>query len=105
MPIRSKKPTLKTVFLSGILLTELAGRGAFAEPEPVEELQNLVVSGQSLHSDQVTALKSPTLILNVPQSLSIITAERIQDQGFSSIHDLVDYTPGVTTSQGENHRD
>lgn len=74
-------------------------------PQAAVELHGLVVTGQSLQSDQATALKSPTLILNVPQSLSIITAERIQDQGFNSIQDLVDYTPGVTTSQGEAHRD
>jgi len=73
--------------------------------EGVEELQGLVVTGQSLYSDQVTALKSPTLIIDVPQSLSIITSKQIQDQGFDSIHDMVDYIPGLTTSQGEGHRD
>jgi catecholate siderophore receptor len=73
--------------------------------EPVQELQDVVVTGQSLQSDQASALKSPTLILNVPQSLSIFTAEQIEAQGFDSMRDLVDYTPGVTTSQGEGHRD
>lgn len=81
---------------------ETAARSAAS---PVNELDDLVVSGQSLQSDQATALKSPTLIIDVPQSLSIITAEQIRNQGFDSIRDLVDYTPGVTTSQGEGHRD
>lgn len=74
-------------------------------PPNIEELEELTVTGQSLHSDQITALKSPTKTLNVPQSLSIVTAEQIEDQGFDSIRDIVDYTPGVTTSQGEGHRD
>jgi catecholate siderophore receptor len=71
----------------------------------VQELDDFVVSGQYLYTDQINALKSPTPIIDVPQSLSLITAEQIKNQGFDSIRDLVDYTPGVTTSQGEGHRD
>ncbi len=75
------------------------------EAGSIETLDDIVVTGQSLYSDQAVALKSPTLILNVPQSLSLVTAEQIEEQGFNSIRDVVDYTPGVTTSQGEGHRD
>nr|WP_070960167.1 TonB-dependent siderophore receptor [Hyphomonas sp. Mor2] len=65
----------------------------------------IVVVGQYLYTDQVNALKSPTPIIDVPQSLSIVTADQILRQGFTSIGDIIDYTPGVTTSQGEGHRD
>ena len=65
----------------------------------------IVVVGQYLYADQVNALKSPTPVIDVPQSLSIITADQILQQGFNSIGDLIDYTPGVNTSQGEGHRD
>ena len=37
--------------------------------------------------------------------MSITTAEEIVNQGFDSIGDIVLYTPGVTQSQGEGHRD
>ena len=81
----------------------LAGAGlAVAEPKIEEEI---VVKGQYLSIDEVTALKTPTPILDVPQSLSIITAEQISQQGFNAIGDIVNYTPGVSTSQGEGHRD
>ena len=68
-------------------------------------VEELVVRGQYLYRDQVNALRTPTPIIDVPQSLSIITAEQITQQGFTSIGDIINYTPGVNTSQGEGHRD
>ena len=53
----------------------------------------------------VRALRTPTPIIDVPQSLSIITAEQIERRGYSSIADIVSYLPGVNMSQGEGHRD
>ena len=69
------------------------------------EIDELVVTGQYLYNDQVNALRSPTPIIDVPQSLSIVTGEQIAIQGFNAIGDIVEYTPGITTSQGEGHRD
>ncbi|MCX7553597.1 TonB-dependent siderophore receptor [Marinicella sp. S1101] len=69
------------------------------------DLDNLVVVGNFLYSDQVNALKSPTPIIDVPQSLSITTADEISQRGFTSISEIIDYTPGVNNSQGEGHRD
>ncbi len=70
-----------------------------------EEVEEIIVKGKVLYSDQVNALKTPVPILDVPQSLSIITDEDIRKQGFREIGDIVRYTPGVNTSQGEGHRD
>ncbi|MEE4315433.1 MAG: TonB-dependent siderophore receptor [Erythrobacter sp.] len=66
---------------------------------------NIVVTGDVLYSNQINATKTPTPIIDVPQSLSITTADQIIRQGFDSIGDIVLYTPGVTNSQGEGHRD
>lgn len=66
---------------------------------------HIVVTGQVLYTDQVNALKSPTPIIDVPQSLSITTEEQIKERGFTSIRDIIDYTPGVNSTQGEGHRD
>lgn len=65
----------------------------------------IVVVGRYLYSDQINALKAPTPIIDVPQSLSILTADQISQRGFSSVGQIVDYTVGVTNSQGEGHRD
>ena len=83
-------------------LTLANSASAFAQTNMDDEI---LVTGRYLFADQVNALKSPTPIIDVPQSLSIITAEQITNQGFNSIADIIDYTPGVNTSQGEGHRD
>ncbi len=69
------------------------------------EGSQIVVTGQVLYSDRVNSVKTPTPVIDVPQSLSIVTSEQITQQGFDSIDDIVLYTPGVTSSQGEGHRD
>ena len=71
----------------------------------VVTLDEFVAVGRYLNTDQVNALRTPTPVLDVPQSLSIVTADLITLQGFRSIGDIVNYTPGVNTSQGEGHRD
>ena len=74
----------------------------FAQDSEVEEV---VVKGKVLQSDQVNALKTPTPIINVPQSLTIVTDEEMLKKGMRSVGDIIRYTPGVNTSQGEGHRD
>jgi len=68
-------------------------------------IEEVLVSGQYLYTDTINALKTPTPILDVPQSLSIVSAEDIRARGFNSIGEVINYLPGVTTSQGEGHRD
>ncbi len=83
----------------------LAGLSLPAFAQSVSNPDEIIVRGQYLYADQVNALKSPTPIIDVPQSLSITTADQIIQQGFESIGDIVLYTPGLTQSQGEGHRD
>ena len=73
-----------------------------AEAGVVDEI---VVVGRVLYSNQINALKAPTPIIDVPQSLSVVSAVEISQRGFSSIGEIINYTPGVNTSQGEGHRD
>lgn len=75
---------------------------AFAQTSPEDEI---IVNGKYLYTDKINALKSPTPIIDVPQSLSILSAEQITNQGFDSVGDIINYIPGVTNSQGEGHRD
>ena len=69
------------------------------------EIEEVIVEGKILHSDKVLALKTPVPIINVPQSLSIFTEKNLKNQGLREISDIVKYTPGVNSSQGEGHRD
>ncbi|MEN3382938.1 MAG: catecholate siderophore receptor [Hyphomicrobiales bacterium] len=51
------------------------------------------------------ATKTNTPLINIPQSVSVLTKDFIKDQGFQSIDDAVRYVPGVVPHQGEGNRD
>ncbi len=91
-----------------LFLSLIAVCGFFISSSVVAQdlnVEEIVVKGKVLQSDQVNALKTPTPIINVPQSLSIVTDEEMLRKGMRSVGDIVRYTPGVNTSQGEGHRD
>jgi catecholate siderophore receptor len=52
-----------------------------------------------------TATKTDTPLIDVPQSVSVVTQAQISDQSVQSMSDAVRYVPGVTASQGEGNRD
>ena len=70
-----------------------------------DDIEEVEVKGKVLYVDLVNSLNPPVPILDVPQSVSVITDEEIKDQGFREIGDIIRYMPGVNTSQGEGHRD
>jgi catecholate siderophore receptor len=56
-------------------------------------------------TDSRTATRTDTPLINVPQSVTVVTVRNIQDRSANSIADAVAYVPGVQSSQGENNRD
>jgi len=99
----------QTLLLSAAAIS-LSAAPAFADAadsadtaQPFEDV--ITVTGQYLSIDQLNAVKTPTPIINVPQSLSIVSRAQIEDQAFTSIGDILRYTPGLAISQGEGHRD
>ena len=93
----------KTTLYSATALLLALSPSAFAQTSSDEDI--IIVEGRALYSDQINALKTPTPIIDVPQSLSIVTADDIAERGYSSIGQIIAYTPGVNNSQGEGHRD
>lgn len=93
------KSALAAILVSASLTAQSSGS------EKTIQLDEVIAVGQYLQADQANALKTPTPIIDVPQSLTIVTEDQMRLQGFSSIGDIIDYTPGVNTSQGEGHRD
>lgn len=53
----------------------------------------------------VTATKTDTLLRDVPQSVTVITQQQIQDQGIQGLANAVRFVPGVNMAQGEGNRD
>ena len=93
--------------LSVVLATLIiiAGTPLYADTTDQLPLEETIVRGNYLQSSEINALKTPTPILDVPQSLSIVSSEEILRRGFTSVSDIIEYLPGVSMSQGEGHRD
>ena len=53
----------------------------------------------------LTATKTDTALVDVPQSITVITRELIDDQGMRGIGDVTRYVPGAGIAQGEGNRD
>src|SRR5215470_985799 len=51
------------------------------------------------------ATKINTPLIDIPQSLSVITREFINDTSFQNLTDITRYVPGVAVHQGEGNRD
>jgi len=51
------------------------------------------------------ATKSNTPLINIPQSVSVLTRQFIRDQNFQQVTEVTRYVPGVAVHQGEGNRD
>ncbi len=87
----------------GVAAALACGGNALAQAN--DEVDEIIVQGRYLSIDKVNSVKTPTPIVNIPQSLSIMTSQQIQDQAMQNMGDVLRYTPGVAVSQGEGHRD
>ena len=56
-------------------------------------------------SRSTTATKTNTPLVDVPQSVSVVTVRNIEDRAANGIGEAILYVPGVTTGQGENNRE
>ena len=52
-----------------------------------------------------SATKTETPLIDVPQTVTVLSREQLDDQGVESLNDALRYVPGVVLGQGEGHRD
>lgn len=82
--------------------------GDIADAEADADRREIIVTGRSegyLALDIVRAAKTPTSLVDIPQAISVYTREQIEDQALQDLSDVLRYTPGVSSNQGEGHRD
>ncbi|HLP03072.1 MAG TPA: TonB-dependent siderophore receptor [Opitutaceae bacterium] len=89
---------------------DLATPSYLPSSDEVYRLADFEVNGQrdeGVYAVQrsITATKVDTALVDVPQSISVITRELIDDQAMQSIGDVTRYVPGVGIAQGEGNRD
>jgi catecholate siderophore receptor len=52
-----------------------------------------------------TATKTNTPLIDIPQSITVITKQQAEDRGSFTVGDALRYVPGIAVAQGEGHRD
>lgn len=85
-----------------------AGDAAAGADAEAGDQREIIVTGRNegyLALDIVRAAKTPTPLVDIPQAISVYTREQIEDQALQDIADVLRYTPGVSSNQGEGHRD
>ncbi len=75
-------------------------------------LPEVVVTGKRVEEPEgyaatrsSTATRTDTPLVNVPQSVTVVTEAQIKDQSAQSIADVMRYVPGVGMAQGEGNRE
>ena len=76
-----------------------------ANLDAAEAVERITVRGAFFGQNSADSLKTPTALINVPSSLSVVDKIQIERQSLTSMADILQYTPGASAGQGEDHRD
>jgi catecholate siderophore receptor len=93
---------------ASLLLTVSALSSPAQANDSEEDAGTIIVTGsreayRAVSTSSGTKTSAP--ILDIPQSISVVTAQQISDQNIRSMVDLMHLIPGATADQGEGHRD
>ncbi|GGW84690.1 TonB-dependent receptor [Alteromonas halophila] len=92
--------------LSASLLLALSTHAAAQNQVPDSaDLERITVRGAFFGQQVADSVKTPTLLIDVPQSVSVISEEQISEQAMFDMSDVMQYTPGISIGLGEDHRD
>lgn len=107
----------RTVLLStvGIALLHaaapaIANTASVSEDAPERDYlpAEIVVTGSAegyITEDGSSGTKTPTPLIDVPQTIAVITSDQIEDQAITQLGEALRYVPGVSLETGEGHRD
>lgn len=98
---------MKKLLLASAAIICLPGVALASEADG-DDAYTIIVTGKAngyKADNSVTATKTDTPLLDVPQSISVVTRERLDDQAQRSMADVLRYIPGTTVGQGEGNRD
>ncbi|MGA9219795.1 MAG: TonB-dependent siderophore receptor [Pseudomonas graminis] len=107
----NNKGQFKINALAALVATVACHGAAWAADAPAKaeqgatiELQNSVVTGEAPEGEQTVGYqvknstagtKTSTPLSETPRSVSVVTRQRIQDQGSQSLTDILGYVPGI----------
>jgi catecholate siderophore receptor len=67
--------------------------------------EQVTVTARADDGGVASGTRTPTPLVDVPQSVTVIPAAVIRNQLMQSVADVVRYVPGIIAHQGENNRD
>lgn len=85
-----------------------AGTAPVAAPAPaapVDTFEARTGTSGYYSNSTATATKTNTPLINIPQSVNVITKDFVKDSGAQQLTDVTRYVPGVAIHQGEGNRD
>jgi outer membrane receptor for ferric coprogen and ferric-rhodotorulic acid len=95
-----------TALLSLACLTGTLAIPAFAaEPEPAKDSKTLeTIRVEATAEATSTAAKLPLSLRETPQSVTVVTRARLDDQNLQSLQEVLDNTPGIYTYAWDTER-
>jgi catecholate siderophore receptor len=110
--VTAKKPAPAPA-LSDVVPPENAGPVAAAEGAPVgpgSDAPGVPGTGTTgidgyIATGTSTATKTNTPLIDIPQSITVITKQQAEDRGSFTVGEVLRYVPGIAVAQGEGHRD
>lgn len=121
MPSAHRSAMLRHVLLLGSALALIVADQASAQTAPPSEdkkppeIGSVTVTDTPIDdresatgykvSRTTSATRTDTPLIDVPQSVSVVTSRQINDQSATSIGDAIRYTPGIFSAQGEGNRE
>ena len=104
------RASLAALLATSSLVTSpaLAAEADTAAVDMADSADPIVVVGEREAyeaKDTCAATKTCTKLKDVPQAVSVITAEQIEDQSLRSIADVLYFVPGAGVNSGEGNRD
>lgn len=89
--------------VAGASMTALGGAARADEAPETTEVESLTVTG--VHEDKPVATKSGVSVLETPQAVSVVTAERLEEQGITRLADALRNVAGVSRSSTYGYYD
>lgn len=102
--------TTTTFLLCSTALATSAAANSSADSQRNRDYlpSDIVVTGERNeygNDDGSTATKTPTPLIDVPQGVSFITEDQLEDQSVRQLGEALRYIPGISLETGEGHRD
>lgn len=107
-PVSKSVIRIRSILLAGCAVASATPALATGDTQRDYLGSEIVVTAERdgyVAEDGASGTKTLTLLIDVPQAITVITAHQIEDQALRQLGDALRYVPGVSLGTGEGHRD